>query len=184
MYYFVADEHYDHARIIGYCNRPFASIEEMNETLIANHNRVVTPQDVTVHIGDFGWFSRYLSADMFIRRLNGNHIFVRGSHDGWLPANHKTMWRKTIDGQFVVCCHYAMRTWERAHYGAWQLYGHSHGTLPGVGKQMDVGVDCNNFTPVAFDQIGVIMEGRPLLHAVAHDALLNDSDCDSSDSPD
>ena len=184
MYHFVADEHYNHERIIEYCNRPFASVEEMNETLIANHNRVVTPQDTTVHIGDYGFFRTFGEADNVTRRLHGQHIFVKGSHDRWMSSRCQFMWRKTIDGQFVVCCHYAMRTWERAHHGAWQLYGHSHGTLPPIGKQMDVGVDCNNFTPVAFDQIRVIMEDRPLLHDIEHDSLRDEGYSDSSNSTD
>ena len=32
--------------------------------------------------------------------------------------------------QDIVLCHYAMRVWQKSHYGAWMLYGHSHGTLP------------------------------------------------------
>ena len=32
--------------------------------------------------------------------------------------------------QLVVLCHYAMRVWDRSHYGSWHLYGHSHGNLP------------------------------------------------------
>lgn len=163
MYWFTADEHYHHSKILEYCNRPFSNVEEMNEALIANHNRVVGKNDVTVHVGDFAFVNRRADAEAIIRQLNGNHIFVKGSHDRWLPDNHQTMWRKHIDGQFIVCCHYALRTWERAHYGAWNLYGHSHGTLPGIGKQMDVGVDCLNFTPISFADLTQRMNEIPQL---------------------
>jgi len=173
MYFFTADEHYDHAKILEYCHRPFKDVEEMNEALIAQHNLVVNPWDITIHAGDFGWFKKQSDAQKIIKRLYGNHIFIKGSHDRWLPDSAKFMWRKMIEDQFVVVCHYAMRTWERAHYGSWQLYGHSHGTLPGVGKQMDIGVDCNNFKPLSFGQIKLRMDQQPVLHDVEHDRPQN-----------
>ena len=44
---YLADMHFDHADIIPYDNRPFDSVQEMNEALIGNWNRVVTdPQDL------------------------------------------------------------------------------------------------------------------------------------------
>ena len=137
-------------------------MDEMNESLIANHNAIVGKNDITIHAGDFCFGTKYWS-DLIIKRLNGNHIFLKGSHDRWLPNSAKTMWRGHIEKQFIVVCHYAMRTWERSHYGSWQLYGHSHGTLPPVGKQWDVGVDNNNFKPVSFEQLKEIMSKQTSL---------------------
>jgi len=171
MYFFTADEHYGHEKIIQYCNRPFVDVKAMNATIVANFNFLVGKDDITVHAGDFGFFKGMSQAEEVIRQLNGNHIFLCGSHDHWLPDSTKFMWRKMIDNQFVVVCHYAMRTWERAHYGAWQLFGHSHGTLLPVGKQWDVGVDNNNFYPVSFDRVEDIMSHIPCLHSVEHDSL-------------
>src|SRR5574343_371289 len=149
MYYFTSDEHYRHSKVISYCNRPFSSVEEMNETLITNHNAVVDKNDIVIHAGDFAFLKKE-EVHKIIKRLKGNHIFLKGSHDRWLPDSAKFMWRGHIEKQFIVVCHYAMRTWERSHYGAWQLYGHSHGKLTPIGKQWDIGVDNNNFTPVSF----------------------------------
>lgn len=166
-YFYTSDEHYGHLKIIEYCGRPFTNCATMNEALIANFNSVVTPQDVTVHCGDFCWYGKD-EAQALLKRLNGSHILLRGSHNHWLPASAKDCWRGTIEGQFIVACHYAMRTWERACYGAWQVYGHSHGQLAPIGKQWDVGVDNNNFLPVSFEQLKSIMENTPMLVQYEH----------------
>jgi len=37
-FFFTADEHYGHANIIRYCDRPFASVEEMDAEIIQRNN--------------------------------------------------------------------------------------------------------------------------------------------------
>lgn len=164
MYYFTADEHYGHKNIIKYCNRPFKTVEEMDATIIDNHNKVVTDRDIVVHAGDF---TLNCNIDVinkrYLEKLNGEHIFVRGSHDYWMNKSDKhyhEIWEKKIEGQWVVVCHYAMRRWARSHYGAWNLHGHSHGELKPEGKQYDIGVDNNNFYPISFNDVAEIMETK------------------------
>ena len=159
-YFFTADEHYGHANIIKYCNRPFKSVEEMDATIIANHNKVVTSDDIVIHAGDFtfkynSFFHKYFD------QLNGLHTFVRGSHDHWMDRQYHEIWEGKIKGQDIVVCHYAMRRWAKSHYGSWNLHGHSHGQLESQGKQYDIGVDNNNFYPVLFDDLVEIMKDKP-----------------------
>lgn len=157
MWFFTADEHYGHKNIIAYCKRPFKTVEEMNEILIDNHNAVVGRKDITVHAGDFCFPRR----EQYVRYLNGNHIFIRGNHDHKGDKFYGEIYEKTIEHQKIVVCHYAMRTWNGSHRGAWNLHGHTHGTLEGDGKQWDVGVDVNNFTPVSFEQLKERFEDTP-----------------------
>jgi calcineurin-like phosphoesterase family protein len=161
MYFFTADEHYGHTNIINYCNRPFKSVEEMDNEIINRHNQVVSGRDVVVHAGDF-ILSKKNSASFYIEKLNGSHIFLKGSHDHWLNGSNKyhEIWEKKIDGIFVVVCHYAMRVWAKSHYNSWMLYGHSHGKLESIGKQHDVGVDNNDFFPLSFEKIKDIMSKK------------------------
>ena len=167
-YWFTADEHYGHKNIIEYCNRPFTSVESMDNQIIDRHNKVVGDDDVVIHCGDFTLKDRN-TARNYIRRLKGKHEFLVGSHDYWLndqisiypitsevstyALQGQVIWEKDINGIYVVACHYAMRTWPRSHHDSIQLHGHSHGTLPVAYNQLDVGVDSNNFYPVSMEQV-------------------------------
>lgn len=162
MYWFTSDEHYGHEKIIKYSNRPFINIKEMNGAIIDNFNSKVSKDDITIHAGDFCWSKNQREAHFdYISKLNGSHIFLVGSHDHWLPSSAKYIWRKRFNGNLLVVCHYAMRTWECSHYNSWQLFGHSHGRLETCGKQYDIGVDNNNYSPVSYNQIKQIMKNKP-----------------------
>ncbi len=162
MYFFTGDQHFFHRNIVQYCDRPFGSVEEMNEAIIKRHNEVVKDTDRVIHLGDFTLVKNSTEIFHIIKRLKGDHTFLEGSHDIWLKnKNYNQIWEKKINDHYVVCCHYSMRVWPRSHYNSWQLYGHSHGRLEPVGKQWDVGVDNNNFYPISYDQLVEIMKDRP-----------------------
>ena len=162
MYFFTSDEHYGHTNIIKYCNRPFNSIKEMDEEIIKRHNEKVKSNDFVIHGGDFTLIPNIVMVqNNYISKLNGTHIFIRGSHDRWMPKSFHDRWEKTINGQHIVVDHYAGRVWSRSHYNSWQLFGHSHGGLEPIGKQHDISVDNNNFYPLSFDEIFEIMKTRP-----------------------
>ena len=50
--YFTADVHFGHKNIITYSARPFGSVEEMDETIIANWNYRVRDNDDVWIVGD------------------------------------------------------------------------------------------------------------------------------------
>ncbi len=152
MYFFTADEHYGHSKVLEYENRPFSLIEEMDEELIRRHNSVVRPGDTVIHAGDFAFCkTRELAEEKYINRLTGQHVFLYGSHDNWMgPRRAPDIHTVQVDKQLIVICHYAMRVWPRSHYGSWHVYGHTHGQLEPFGLSLDVGVDCHDFYPVSF----------------------------------
>jgi calcineurin-like phosphoesterase family protein len=160
--FFTADEHYSHKNIIKYSNRPFSSVEEMNESMIDNHNFTVTNRDITFHLGDFALINNpKIVHEDIINKLNGEHIFLKGSHDYWIKdKNALTLVEVMVDDYHITLCHYCLRTWPRSHFNTWHLYGHSHGGLPAIGKSHDVGVDNNNFYPLSFSGLYDIMKNK------------------------
>jgi len=169
--YFTADTHFGHKNIIKHCNRPFKSINEMDEILIENWNKKVKGNSLVYHLGDFAWVLSF----NYLKRLNGRIFLILGNHDnsslkiewGWRKGEFKhfvgirALREVKILKNKIVLCHYAMRTWNKSHHNSWHLFGHSHGTLSPIGKSWDVGVDNNNFTPLHYDEIAEIMEKRP-----------------------
>lgn len=154
--WFTADHHFGHRRIIELAGRPFLSVEEMDEEMIARWNARVARADTVHHLGDFA----FAEHDPYLRRLNGNKHLYRGNHDhsnrvkkasGWSTVNDLRLVK--VGDASVVLCHYALRVWNASHHGALHFYGHSHGNLPGDSQSLDVGVDCWDFRPVSLDEI-------------------------------
>lgn len=155
---------FSHKNIIKYCNRPFKSKEEMDETMVKNWNSVVSSGDTVYHLGDFSFYNSTIKTNQMLLRLNGKIIFCQGNHDKDINQIFPRLPQIIIlrhEGRRLILCHYAMRVWDNSHRNSWHLYGHSHGTLPSIGKSHDVGVDSNKFTPISFDQLKDIMSKKP-----------------------
>jgi calcineurin-like phosphoesterase family protein len=180
--WFVADTHFGHANIIKHSGRPFDSVEEMDACLIENWNAVVRPGDVVWHLGDFAHRADEKRMQAIFGKLNGSKHLLWGNHDdaktarlGW--ASISELKSITVDGQRLVLCHYAMRTWDRAHRGALQLFGHSHAKLPGWRQSCDVGVDAWAYFPTQLQDIKNALDLLPTeIPAVGLDHLGPDED--------
>ena len=172
--WFTADTHLGHANIIQYCERPFQTTKEMDETIIENWNKLVKENDSIYHLGDFCFPSRESSIHHYLSKLNGKKFLVIGNHDkqteiaksvggnsGWTNVNFSSLLDTNIHNQSMTLCHYCMRVWNKSHYGAWHLFGHSHGKVKVDNSRcIDVGVDNWKFSPVSFDELKEIMDLR------------------------
>jgi calcineurin-like phosphoesterase family protein len=159
--WFTADTHFGHRNIISHCNRPFQSVEEMDETLIKNWNSVVGVKDTVYVVGDFSLDAR--KVNYYLGRLNGSQKFlVMGNHDD-VKKEHTWSYVFDVKGiriekDYIWLAHYGHRVWNKSHHGSYHFYGHSHGTLTPYGKSCDVGVDCWNYTPVNFERLKTYLE--------------------------
>jgi calcineurin-like phosphoesterase family protein len=187
--FFTSDLHFGHRNIIKYCDRPYNSVEWMNEELVANWNNMVLPEDTVYVLGDFSlskdWATKYGPA------LNGTKHLIAGNHDHCHPIHYKKNEKKKqrmhklyhdagfssiqteltleIAGQTVKLHHmpYSNDHTADERYkdlrpkddGGWLLHGHVHRAWKVREKQINVGVDVWGFKPVPILEIERIILG-------------------------
>jgi calcineurin-like phosphoesterase family protein len=167
MIFFTADTHFGHKNLIDKGLRQFNSVSEMDEFIISNWNKVIEPKDEVYHLGDFCWIPKVPTWEYYLSQLNGKITLIKGNHDlrrskiQHLFVEVEYLKQVEWNHQKITLCHYAMRTWDRSHFNSWQLFGHSHGSLEPIGKQIDVGIDANGFYPISIEQVAEKMLLRP-----------------------
>lgn len=173
--WFTSDTHFYHENIINFCNRPYSSVEEMNESLIANWNSVVKPNDYIFHLGDFCWGNDKDKIIEILKRLNGKINLILGNHDTNIITQrleryfHSVQYQDLIEinSDRVYVSHLPFATLpgiDSPSKQIYQCYGHVHLCPNYIGsdykyienlnfKQYDVGVDANNYFPVSWDMV-------------------------------
>ena len=169
MIYFTADHHFGHANIIKHSSRPFASVEEMDAALMANWNAVVKPQDTVYIMGDL-FFRNTVSAEDYLRRLNGKKHLIIGNHDrDWMKKTNLPQFFESVENMAeindgahrITLCHYPMMTWNHIAKGAYMIHGHIHNNtdadyfalIRNMPNILNAGVDINRYYPVNFDAL-------------------------------
>ena len=117
MTFFSSDQHFGHFNIIRLSHRPFASLDEMNEVMIAKWNVKVMADDTIYILGDL--FFRSAMVEPILKRLNGRKHLVLGNHDhSWTGRvrlgdyfeSVQTMKEIVVDGKPATLCHYLARS--------------------------------------------------------------------------
>ena len=170
MIYFTSDLHFWHKNAILYTNRPFGTVEEMNEKLIEYWNSTVHKNDEVYILGDVTMVKPNRATEI-LAQLKGRKCLLMGNHDyfarekqfdpaacgiEWVKMYHELHWQ----GRTFVLCHYPFVSWNKDSHGSYNLHGHSHNfaeynlqNRANGRRQYDVGVDANGFRPVSLDQI-------------------------------
>lgn len=171
--FFTSDSHFYHKNIIEFCERPFKDVEEMNKTLIENWNKVVGPNDIIYHLGDF-CFAGSAEFHSILGQLNGRIHLILGNHDEKnVRQNYEDLFESIsyqakllVEGYNVYLNHYPYLCYPGYKPYTIQLFGHIHSSpykFDGVDaiiaksslqpSQYDVGVDWNNFTPISWREV-------------------------------
>lgn len=171
--WFTSDLHFWHKNICKYCNRPYNTVEEMNQGIIDNWNSVVKEDDIVYLLGDMG-FCGIEKLRVLMSQLKGHIRLVQGNHDSDKVVNRlieeelieevATLCYITIIGdeecpdQDLTLCHFPMIDWYNKEKGAWMIHGHQH-QLPNTPScsfaHWDVGLDKNQMTPISFEQLKI-----------------------------
>ena len=177
--FFTSDLHFFHKAMAN--RRGYVSVEEMNDAIILVWNsRVPVNADVFL-LGDvsFGGSANTVSV---LGQLNGRIHLIAGNHDKGHSKAVRNMFSSIHDVleidvreapsvlQRIFLSHFSHRVWNMHHYGAWHLYGHSHGSLPGIGKSMDVGIDTGEF--YSYDLIKERLSSVPIHTVDYHRSLI------------
>ncbi len=168
--YFTSDLHLGHKNIIKYSNRPYKSIEEMDHDIVSKLFAKVKHGDTLYILGDIAFSINSLNLFVESKPKGINIHLILGGHDKNISTKYYKHFSSVselktikINNQKIVLCHYFMGTWDCSHYGAWQLYGHTHYDISKrhVGKQMNICVDLHNYYPVSFDEVNNYMKSQP-----------------------
>jgi len=176
MLYFTSDTHFGSERTLELSKRPFDSVEQMDKTILENFNKILKPDDVLYHLGDFGDYDKinYFPCPVVLipgnyerkdikEKFNGDdEAFIAflnkvGFRFGVIRDDHKVIEKFIADDKggydymHLWCCHEPSKCNKDPKY--FNLYGHIHGRQMIRHYGMDVGVDCHHFRPVSSDDV-------------------------------
>lgn len=155
--FFIADTHFAEENIMKYENRPFASVQDMNESLIEKWNAKVGEADVVYVLGDFGAFGQ---EQEILKRLKGIKYLVKGNHDSKENEYYRQAgFREVYDcpillESFWILSHEPLYVNENMPYA--NLFGHVHNSplFKDFSKQhYCVSVERTNYAPISFEEI-------------------------------
>jgi len=153
--YYISDTHYSHKNILQHENRPFNSVEEMDEFLIELWNNTVNSNDTVYHLGDFV-FGGITKWEKIIPRLKGRIHLTVGNHDNVNAvkkmSHHfeevENMIVRKIDKQHLFLFHYPIEIGLTPN--AYSIHGHIHSRPSNQVNQINVGID----SPFTRDVVG------------------------------
>lgn len=132
--FYIADLHFGHQNIIRFDNRPFDSVDHMNDYMINNWNKKVKQGDTTYILGDFCWGKEPEWIEI-LDKLNGNKVLIRGNHD--LKQMSRTLKDKFLYikdrheisdcGKKLILSHYPELAYKSSYNpNVFMLHGHVH----------------------------------------------------------
>ena len=163
--FIISDTHFGHEAIIRYCNRPFTSVEEMDQTMIKRWNETVSNNDIVIHLGDFALCGKDKTREI-IQKLNGKKILIMGNHDNYSEQFYSDAGFHTVSrfpiiyDNFYMLSHAPLQLTETIGDNFIQVFGHMHDKgdeceIPG--KSFCVSVEKTHYKPIELSSVKDIL---------------------------
>lgn len=169
----------------NFCNRPWDDVDDMNEALITLWNEAVGVWDIVYYLGDFA-MGKIGDTLPLASQLHGFKVLIPGNHDRCWEGNKKyKKWRARYAAAGLIVppsvpsfdgfdlCHFPFSTDDGIHeydkYAEYRpiyrknhlIHGHVHDSWTVRPfwdvKQINVGVDVWNYSPVHIDAIKALV---------------------------
>lgn len=152
----ISDTHFNHGNIIKYCNRPFKSVDEMNDTMVKNWNSVVRDQDIVYHLGDVYMGSK----PEFIRNLKGRKRLILGNHDNGKDQLLNNVFEKILMWRMfpeygLLLTHVPVHESSLSIKCPRNVHGHIHDKKSPAKQYTCVCVEQTNYTPIDIEKLRV-----------------------------
>lgn len=182
-WWFCSDLHLSHASILrGFRGTIFKTVEDHNETIV--NNLLSIPKGSNLCIGgDLFWKFNSKQVEEFFTKFKkaGISVFiVYGNHDklSWFKysiiRSQGYLKEMVVEKQSITVSHYNMSVWNKSHYNAWLLFGHTHRDdatwkrAEGLdiidtyycGKKLNINIELHDFKPLSFEEIKEYMDSR------------------------
>lgn len=163
--FLTSDHHFGHRNVLTYCDRPFSSIDEMNEVLVQLWNETVRPQDHVYHLGDVSMGKRGFQ---WTKQLHGRKILIKGNHDLLKPQIYLEVFKdirayKELNNYLLS--HIPVHPSQKYRY-AGNIHGHIHNyDVRFENGEIDpwyynVSVEKTDYKPIIFEEVLARMEKR------------------------
>jgi len=157
--YIISDPHFGHFNIIAFANRPFTTVEEMDEGIIERWNSVVNSEDRVFVAGDIAMSRKYVEK---IQYCNGHKILLPGNHDIY-PAKDYLKYFEDIRAYMVedniLISHMPLLLGNRIGRFIGNIHGHTH----------NIDLEDSRYLNISWEKLN----GYPILLEDAKDMLIS-----------
>ena len=160
-----SDHHLYHNNILKFCaeQRPFDTVEEMNEVIIERHNALVKPNDHVWFFGDvvFGDANSNLAERLeIVNRMNGIKHLLGGNHDKlravmteYLKYFVSIESYREFGHNKDICSHYPVHTQQLEERYKFNVHGHLHDIVLDDPRYINICLDNRDLYPTNWEQV-------------------------------
>ncbi len=168
--FITADPHFGHYNMLEFTTRlglpmrRFNTVEQMDDCIIENWNKVIRPNDKVYVLGDIAMKRKYIST---IARCNGHKRLVRGNHDIFKTKDYLLFFEEIYAYRKLenfLLSHIPIHPESlKVHLNWFNVHGHLHNNVESdhLGpRYINVSTEMTNYTPVSIEEVRQIAKAR------------------------